>query len=278
MTMNITTDHVKILDNLTREFKRLQGQAVPLLEQMRGVLLKVRDKDYYKARHKTFEAYCEKELGFSRSYAYRLIKAAEVRDQMLALPSPNGGETVAHGRQNKGKPEPDLRERQLRELAKAPEDVRKEILREAAKEGLPTAEKIKTAMAKVVPPADVVERDREGHVVPTPAMATWARRHEVDDYMRQLSKIKSWAEKLQKTTDTFYKVKEFSAQEVFTDCGNLYRMIKNLIPYSICSVCQGQAPDTCALCHGRGMIGQHTWERGVDSQTKAMMKKKAEEA
>lgn len=277
--LNVTTDYAKILDNCTKEFKRLQKQAEPLVEEMRNVLLKVRDKKYYKARYKTFEAYCIEELGYSKSYAYRLIKAAGVNHQLTLPPSNGDEETSPIGDKIKQEPSQPLRESQARELANVPEAERAKVLKRASRKGKRTAATIKEAAEaeKVSPIGDIIERDEEGHVVPIPAIPTWRRRKEVDDYLRQLSKIKSWAEKLQKTTDVFYKVKEFSAQEVFTDCGNMYRMIKNLVPHSICAVCQGQAPTTCALCHGRGMIGKHTWDRGVDSQTKAMMKKKAED-
>jgi hypothetical protein len=58
-------------------------------------------------------------------------------------------------------------------------------------------------------------------MIPTPAKATWARRDEVDEYLVWLSRIKSWAEKLQKSSDKFYAVKN-SAHRKSTPTAGTY--------------------------------------------------------
>lgn len=212
----------------------------------------------WRQNYKTFEEYCLKEHGFKKSQAYRMVDAVKTIEF-----SPIG-ENI----ENEG---------QAREFKDIPPGQHAEVIDMAVgKNGKLTAAAIKKAAEKVAK-ANVIETDKEGHSIPTPAKETWDRRDEVDEYLVWLSRIKSWAEKLQKTSDKFYAVQEFSAQEVYTDCGNLYRMIKNLVPYSICAVCQGQAPKQCALCHGKGMISKHTWDHSVDPVTKKMMKKKAED-
>lgn len=43
-------------------------------------LARIRDEQWYKQSHKTFEAFCIAEFGFKRSHAYRLIEAAAVAE------------------------------------------------------------------------------------------------------------------------------------------------------------------------------------------------------
>lgn len=212
----------------------------------------------WRQEYDSFEAYCLKKHGFKHSQAHRLMESVET-----VKASPIGGR-IQTGQQ-------------ARALKDIPPEMHITVFKEATKDGNEPSGAAITKAAEKIAKAKVMDRDKEDHFIPSPAQDTWNRRDEVDEYLVWLSRIKSWAEKLQKTSDRFYAVKEFSAQEVYTDCGNLYRMIKNLVPYSICPTCQGQAPKNCALCHGKGMVSKHTWDHGIDSLTKKMMKQKAED-
>ena len=48
-------------------------------------LATIRDKGLFKGKYDTFDLYWKRELGVSRSYAYRLIESAAVNDQMSAI-------------------------------------------------------------------------------------------------------------------------------------------------------------------------------------------------
>lgn len=210
----------------------------------------------YRIEYDNFESYCKEKHGFKRAQAYRLMEAAEIADL-----SPAGRQIET--------------EKQARALKDIPPEKHAEVIEAAQKNGKLSAPAITNAAEKIVT-VDVIERDHEGHEIPTPAMATWDRRHELDDYIFHISKLRSWAETVQKGSDRFFAEVGFSAQEVYKDSSNLYRMLKGLVPWSICSACQGQAPKTCKGCNGRGMISKHSWDHGVDPTTKKMMKKKAE--
>jgi hypothetical protein len=218
----------------------------------------IQDRKLYLEHYENLKDFCEQELGWTKQRFYQLLDFDKIKKSLPARSQPLVDS-----------------ERQARALKDIPEDKRAEVLEEAAKSGKVTAKSI-TEAAKVIQ-IEVIEVDKEGHMIPTPAKDTWKRRDEVDEYLVWLSRIRSWAEKLQKSNDKFYAVKEFSAQEVYTDCGNIRRMISCLVPYSICATCQGQAPKTCASCHGKGMISKHAWDHGVSPETKKMMKKKAED-
>jgi hypothetical protein len=241
--------------------KDFEGTTVAAAKAMSDI----QERELYKEHYSTIKEFCENELGWTKQRLYQIINFHKLKESLSKIKTDKVNTVLT------------FEGRASRALQRVPEAQRAEVLEEATKDGgKATTDSINKAIATVFK-ADVIEVDKEGHAIPTPAVSTWKRRDEVDEYLVWISRIKSWAEKLQKSSDTFYAVKEFSAQEVFTDCGNLYRMIKNLVPHSICSVCQGQAPKSCALCHGKGMISKHTWEHGVAKETKAMMKKKAED-
>ena len=268
--LTILRDRRRLLHDVDNR-ENILAQLESIIERTRKpfiefgkALLEIRDSKLYRPQYSTFEQYCQGRWRFGRRHVNQVIRSSQAVLQLQDT-------------QNLGTMVPKIQtERQARALADVPKDQRPEVLKEAEKSGKLTARSITEAAEKIVK-AEVIERDHEGHQIPLPAQDTWNRRHEVDEFLQHLSKIKSWAEKLQKSSDRFYAVKSFSAQEVYTDCGNIYRMIKDLIPWSICPTCQGQAPKTCALCHGRGMISKHTWDSGIDSVTKKMMKKKAED-
>jgi hypothetical protein len=66
------------------EFRRLEQCEIALRSTLRklifeagAALLTIRDEHLYRATHPTFEAYCRDRWGISRSYAWRLVGAAE---------------------------------------------------------------------------------------------------------------------------------------------------------------------------------------------------------
>jgi hypothetical protein len=52
-------------------------KGINTFREVGQALAKIRDEQWYKTSHKTFEAFCIEEFGFKRSHAYRLIEAAE---------------------------------------------------------------------------------------------------------------------------------------------------------------------------------------------------------
>jgi hypothetical protein len=79
-------------------------------------LAAIRDKELFRAKYDNFESYWKIELGYSRSYSYRLIACAEVSKQLSPI-----GDIGA-------KP---LNESQLRELISVPEANRVEAWKSA---------------------------------------------------------------------------------------------------------------------------------------------------
>ena len=44
--------------------------------------------------------------------------------------------------------------------------------------------------------------------------------------------------------------------------------IKTAKPFAVCPTCQGQTPETCRMCHGRGLISEFRWNTCVTREDK----------
>ncbi len=217
----------------------------------------IQERQLYKEHYDSVNEFAEKELGWTKRRFYQLLDYHKIKEALPARSEP-----LVHS------------ERQTRALKSVPEEKRAQVLEEAAKSGKVTSQSIKEAVAKVIP-MEVIDQDQVGHDIPTPAQETWNRRAEMQEFLHQISKMRSWAEKMQKTKDHFFA--EVSFQELLSDCNNIYSNLKGAVPYSICGVCQGQAPKTCKLCNGRGMISKFSWDHHVGAQQKQMMKRKSDD-
>lgn len=98
-------------------------------------LLEIRDHRLYRSTHGTFAEYCKAAFGFSRQRGQQLMQAAEVA---TVVDIPN--------------------EAQARELVPLLDDppALREALAEAGEDGTPTAPKVRAAVAKRKPRAEVV--------------------------------------------------------------------------------------------------------------------------
>jgi hypothetical protein len=97
-------------------------------------LAEIRDARLYRSDFDTFEAYCQKKWGFTKTYANNLIAGADVVKQ---LPEKLTTIVVSEG--------------QARELAKVPAEKRVEVLKAAQESGPVTAKTIHEAAAVIVP-------------------------------------------------------------------------------------------------------------------------------
>ncbi len=48
---------------------------------------------------------------------------------------------------------------------------------------------------------------------------------------------------------------------------------KTAKPFAVCPSCQGQLPDKCTLCKGRGLISEHRWNTCVTREDKEFRSK-----
>lgn len=121
------------------ELERIIQKGKDTFVEVGTALSEIRDSRIYRATFKTFEEYCQNRWDFSRQYVNKIISAAEVVSKMETTVS---------------KP---TSERQVRELAKAPEEDRpaaweraQEIAKEEGKQK-PAARHVEAAVMEVMP-------------------------------------------------------------------------------------------------------------------------------
>jgi hypothetical protein len=162
-------------------------------------------------------------------------------------------------------------ESKVRELRKAPVEQRAAILEAVVAEGKPvTAAAIKRHLPPVPgtppppPPAPVV--DGTGWPIPTHLIPLWLRTDEVQEMLTTLSRVKGALRNAQENKDKLFTEVNFSSALSHLD--QVWSDVKTAKPYAVCPACQGQLPDQCTLCRGRGLLSEHRWNACVTREDK----------
>lgn len=231
-------------------------------DSMRAAVIELHEREGWRVLgHASWKECCEKEFGYSRQYAYQLIAASKVSTMVdTALENPN--------------------ERQLRALKNVPEADIPKVIEIAKSAGLVTAkaitsavEKLKEANAAVIPKGAKVPDvlDKVGRVIPLVLVDSWNRRGEIDDLMTHVSKVRSKIKSAMDSGDPFYG--GFDCGKYYSQLSQLYTSLKHVIPYTVCTTCQGFQRAVCTFCHGKGFICESDWDICVPVEVKEMIKR-----
>ena len=224
-------------------------------------LTEIRDSKLYRQEYRTFEDFCDVEFPeFQFKYAYRLIKYAEIAATVSAP----------------------INERQARALAAVPTEQREEVVAEASKNGnKPTAAKI-TEAAKVVTgkakPEPTKAKDRFGRIIPDEVLPDWQRAEETGKRLQSLAaQIKNEMERAFEASKSG-KSKDIIFAEltnaIITDASALRYSLSVIIPYVVCTTCQGRNRENCTFCKRRGWISKFSYTSFVDKNTRAIIEGK----
>lgn len=243
-------------------------------------LAEIRDLRLYRREYANFNEYCQKKWGWQRRYAYNLIEGAEV---VRSLP-----ESVRNCAQN---------EYAARELGKAKPGQRAGIVQAILDEGKPvTAAEINRHLPPVpvraggsatgnpangdgngrpsgpsLPPPPAQVLDGTGWPIPTHLIPLWQRMDEVQEMLTTLSRVKGVLRAAQENKDKLFTEVNFSSALSHLD--QVWSDVKTAKPFAVCPGCQGQLPDQCTLCRGRGLLSEHRWNACVTSEDKAFRAK-----
>ena len=221
-------------------------------------LTEIRDLRLYKREYSSFSEYCQKKWGWEKAYANHVIRAADV---VKGLPAETAT-MVAN-------------ERIARELAQVEPSSRAGVVQAIVDEGKPvTAAEIKrhlppppmrpTNALPSPPPTQVL--DGTGWPIPTQLIPRWLRAHEVQEMLTTMSRVKGVLRRAQDDRDVLYAEVNFSSALSHLD--QVWADVKTAKPFAVCPACQGQVPDKCSLCHGRGLISEHRWNTCVTREDK----------
>ena len=209
-------------------------------------LAEIRDLRLYKREYSGFEEYCRKKWGWTKQHAYRLIEAAPIAESNPRVTS----------------------ERAARELAKVEPEQRAGVVQAIADEGKPvTAAEIKRRIPP--PPSQVL--DKTDWPVPTQLIPLWQRADEVQEMLTAISGVKGALRTAQENKDKLFAEVNFSS--ALSQLDQAWTDIKTAKPFAVCPTCQGQIPEKCTLCRGRGLISEHRWNTCVTREDKEFRSK-----
>ena len=114
------------------------------------------------------------------------------------------------------------------------------------------------------PPSQIL--DGTGWPIPTQLIPLWQRVDEVQEMLTSLSRVKGALRAAQENKDKLFAEVNFSS--ALSQLDQAWTDIKTAKPFAVCPTCQGQLPDKCTLCKGRGLISEHRWNTCVTREDK----------
>lgn len=214
-------------------------------------LAEIRDLRLYKREYSSFAEYCREKWGWEKRYTnYVIAGAAAVK----GLPEKVG--TMV----------PTLRAG--RELARVKPEERTGVVQAIVDEGKPvTAAEIRRHLPP--PPSQVL--DATGWPIPTQLIPLWQRTNEVQEMLTTLSRVKGALRAAQENRDLLFAEVNFSS--ALSQLDQAWYDVKTAKPFAVCPTCQGQLPEKCMLCKGRGLISEHRWNTCVTREDKGFRAK-----
>ena len=113
--------------------------------------------------------------------------------------------------------------------------------------------------------------DATGWPIPTQLIPLWQRAGEVQELLTTLSRLKGVLRSAQENRDMLYAEMHFSS--ALAQAEQLWTDLKTARPFAVCPTCQGQVPDKCTLCRGRGLISEFRWNTCVTREDKEFRSK-----
>jgi hypothetical protein len=265
------------------ELEKLIAKGQKTFVEVGLALAEIRDLRLYKREYSGFEEYCREKWGWEKRYTQYVIAGAEAVQSL-----PDETRTLVH------------HETAARELAKVEPAQRAGVVRAIVNSGKAvTAKEIKRHLPPPPmvrsgtngtdgtpgdatpnptlppPPSQVV--DGTGWPIPTQLIPLWKRADDVQKLLTTLSRVKGVLRKAQENRDKLFAEVSFSS--ALSQLDQAWTDIKTAKPFAVCPTCQGQLPDQCTLCRGRGLISEHRWNTCVtreDKEFRQRAKQKAE--
>ena len=256
------------------ELERVIAKGQKTFVEVGLALAEIRDLRLYKREYSGFEEYCQKKWGWTRQYVNYQIAGAKVRAEL-----PEKVATIV------------TTEAQARELGKIAASDRAGVVQAIVGSGKAlTAAEIRrhlppppmqpssaqgTAGTTLPPPPGQV-LDATGWPIPTQLIPLWQRAGEVQEWLTVLSRVKGALRAAQEKRDPLYGEVNYSSALSHLDQARAD--VKTAKPFAVCPTCQGQIPDKCTLCCGRGLISEHRWNTCVTREDKEFRFRAKEEA
>ena len=128
--------------------------------------------------------------------------------------------------------------------------------------------KLEEAKSKTAAKAEVL--DETGYPIPSKLHEFWNRRHEIQELMTAVSKVKTRIEKGREEDDVLFRpINQASIDQL----ERTYSFLSDAKPHAVCLSCQGLANDSCRVCKGTGLVSKFGYETRADKDVRAIREK-----
>ncbi len=240
------------------EYNRLKKVTMDRWEAVREfaqAALEIKSRKLYRAEFDTWEAFCQSVLNFSVRHVDRLITAGAVSISGNVSISDIMSEKSAQVPANQGN-----------DSAPSAEQVESQQEESAAKNPPPSE-----PPAPAPPPKPDIELDSTGFPIPAKCLPLWQRRPEVQKLLTAVSLLRTTLRAAQEADDPLWRPVTSKGETwatILKSFDQAYASLGLSIPYAVCPYCQGQIPDRCTNCHGRGFISEFFYKICVSSDAK----------
>lgn len=245
VVVELTVAESKQLKECEHTIKQTKGAFVAC----GNALTKIRDNKLYRKTHKSFEDYCQERWGWTSRRANQLIEAAGV---VKSLPGKQGSALPTS--------------RSAEALKNVEPEKRSAVLEKATRSGKVTARSIAEAAEETR-----TSKDETGYPIPEPILEDWNRAGKTGrELLRAISDLRSEIRQGLESEDIIYA--EVS-KSILADLNNSYTGLKMLVPYAVCTSCQGHGRSKCSLCKRKGFIAEFTYRQVVPEETRKLREK-----
>ncbi len=150
----------------------------------------------------------------------------------------------------------------------------KKVLREGSKDTIKQVERGEKSVATAVKeikkakPEKTSELDKTGYPIPDSILEDWQRAETRGrGWLSKLSQIRS---ELRSDFEEKDIIVAAITNTVLADLNNAYSSLKCVVPYAVCTSCQGHQRKKCGLCKGRGFLDDFAWKSFVPAEMKTM--------
>jgi hypothetical protein len=267
-------------DQRLSELEKVIARGKKTFVEVGLALAEIRDQRLYRREYSGFEEYCRKKWGWTKQHAYRLIEAAPIAESNTRVTSLNQARELA-------KVEPAQRAGVVQAIV----DSGKPVTAKEIKRHLPPPPMPKSNLQVTPPPIEANSKksnlqvtlsnsatdghlppppsqvlDATGWPIPTQLIPLWQRANEVQELLTILSRVKGTLRAAQENRDKLFAEVNFSS--ALSQLDQAWTDIKTAKPFAVCPACQGQVPEHCTLCCGRGLISEFRWNTCVPREDK----------
>lgn len=239
------TELEKIEQRIEMALKTCRNASVAVYKE----LAVVAELKLWEGKYPSFLGYCETRWKTSRQRGYQITDYIEI---LNGLPE-KCQQLLTH-------------ESQGRALKRVAPEERERVIEKAKSAGKVTAKSIKEAAKPEV------DRDKTKYPIPKEVLVDWRKAEEVgQELASHISEVRVSVKRGFDSDDVIFRE---VTRSIMADLNNAYTSLKGIIPFAVCTTCQGIGRTRCNLCKGRGFLSQFGYEHWVPQETRKMREAK----